>query len=101
MLIHKEIESSPVNVTDGVGPRPHHGGVGSNMAANRAACDGVFANPSRRGCLDPAGALSSAVSRTRGRCSSLMELLLVAKQQISPRKTPCALRAFKWFFFRM
>lgn len=87
----KQLHSSAVNVTDGVGPRSHGGVCGTDASSSHAG-HAVFT--SALGRRNTAGGLAS-IARARRRCGGLVKLLLVAKQQIATGKASCTFGAFE------
>lgn len=82
-----------IYVTDCVGARPHARGSRASRAVDARAGDAVFPSSALAGGYT--GRALTAVPGTRRRRCCLMELLLVAQEQVAPGKTSCAFGALE------
>ena len=88
-----------VDMANGISSWTHGRGSNVVIVASCSASNTVLAGTAlSRTC--GAGRLA-AVSRTRRWCRCLMQLLLMAQQQIASGKASRALGAFEWLLFRM
>lgn len=85
-------------MTNGIGPWAH-GARSRPPRADRVVRGRRFPDSDGPTCRRTAGALAPRTSLSRRRHRRHVELLLMPQQQISPRKTSRAFRAFKRLFF--
>jgi len=90
------LHGGAVNMADGIGAGAHRGSTGGAhwVWANDAVLSGPLAGNGAAGAL-------AAISRAGGGRRSLVQLLLVAQQEVSSRKASCALGALEELFLGM